>query len=70
MHTSVAPDADVLLAAMPSPPDRLSWMLLANALAEWRTALMVVQPETGIDAAIRERLELVRLTARPIWPKV
>ena len=28
------------------PTDRLFWVLLANAWREWRTALMVVQPET------------------------
>jgi putative transposase len=28
------------------PTDRLFWILLANAWREWRTALIVVQPET------------------------
>jgi putative transposase len=30
------------------PADRLFWILLANAWREWRTALMVVQPDTVV----------------------
>src|SRR5712691_10986649 len=49
--------------------DRLFWMLLANAWRDWRTALIVVDPDTVVRWHRHWlRRQWASLSAGPSWP--
>ena len=50
------------------PTDRLFWILLANAWGPWRTALMVVQPETVLLSPMAPSPLGTTLEAEPPGP--
>src|SRR6266849_1898295 len=42
--------------------DRLFWILIANAWRDWRTALIVVQPDTFVRTLVDQMA-----SANPLW---